>query len=70
MHAGRKRLAPAGSTLLRSGDVLFVNGEPAAVEELLRLQGVAVESVEAGELPAPFPWRQRYPDAGSPRARG
>ena len=53
LHAGRKRLAPAGSTLLRAGDVLFVNGEPDDVEELLRLQGVEVETVAAGELPAP-----------------
>ncbi len=53
LHDGRKRLAPAGSTLLRSGDVLFVNGEPNDVEELLRLQGVEVKAVTAGELPVP-----------------
>lgn len=53
LHAGRKQLAPEGSTLLRSGDVLFVNGDPDDVEELLRLQGVEVEEVAAGELPAP-----------------
>ncbi len=53
LHGGRKQLAPEGSTLLRAGDVLFVNGEPADVEELLRLQGVEVKEVAAGELPAP-----------------
>ncbi len=53
LHAGRKRLAPAGSTLLRAGDVLFVDGKADDVEELLRLQGVEVKAVEAGELPVP-----------------
>ncbi len=54
LHAGRKQLAPDGATLLRSGDVLFVDGEAADLRELLRLQGVEVRSVEAGELPAPM----------------
>ncbi len=53
LHAGRRELAPKGSTLLRSGDVLFVDGKASDVEELLRLQGVEVESVEATALPAP-----------------
>ncbi len=53
LHDGRKRLAPAGSTLLRSGDVLFVDGEATDVEELLRLQGVEVKAVSTEELPVP-----------------
>ena len=53
LHAGRKQLAPKGSTLLRSGDVLFVDGKAADVEELLRLQGVEVKTVETDQLPAP-----------------
>ncbi len=53
LHAGHKQLAPEGSTLLRSGDVLFVDGESDSVEELLRLQGVEIQTVEAGELPVP-----------------
>jgi di/tricarboxylate transporter len=52
LHAGRKRLAPDGDTLLRTGDVLFVDGQASDVREMLRLQDVEVETVEARDLPA------------------
>ena len=54
LHDGRKRLAPDGSTLLRSGDVLFVDGEAEDLSELLRLQGVEVQAVERQEVPTPI----------------
>ncbi len=53
LHDGRKRLAPDGTTLLRSGDVLFVDGQADDLEELLRLQGVEVGAVQPQELPTP-----------------
>ncbi len=54
LHRGQKRLAPEGSTLLCAGDVLFVDGRADDVRELLRLQGVEVESVRPDQLPAPM----------------
>ena len=53
LHAGRRQLAPDGTTSLRAGDVLFVDGQATDVEELLRLQGVEIRAVQAGELPVP-----------------
>jgi len=53
IHAGRKRLAPDGSTPVHAGDVLYVAGRAADVRELLRLQGVEVQSVPVREVPPP-----------------
>ncbi|MEM7355012.1 MAG: SLC13 family permease, partial [Acidobacteriota bacterium] len=51
VHDGREQLAPDGNALLRQGDVLKVDGAAADVREILRLQGVEVESAELSQLP-------------------
>ena len=51
VHDGREQLAPDGRALLRQGDVLKVDGQAADVKEILRLQGVEVESAELTQLP-------------------
>ncbi len=53
LHGGRKKLAPDSGTVLRAGDVLFVEGEETEVQELLRLQGVEVSFGAADEVPVP-----------------
>ncbi|MCP3957397.1 MAG: SLC13 family permease [bacterium] len=52
LHAGRKQMAADGDTMLRSGDVLLVDGQAEDVGEMLRLQGVEVAAVASSELPA------------------
>jgi di/tricarboxylate transporter len=52
LRAGRRRLAPEGDAVLRAGDVLFVDGDPADLEELLRLQSLEVEKTRVDDLPA------------------
>lgn len=43
IHDGKRRLAPDPDTLVRSGDVLLVEGELEELRELLELQGIEVE---------------------------
>jgi di/tricarboxylate transporter len=52
-HDGRQLLAPEGSAMIYGGDILFVDGQTNEVRELLRLQGLEVESTQIGQLPAP-----------------
>jgi di/tricarboxylate transporter len=51
---GKERLALQGASVLRSGDVLFVEGDAADLEELLRLQSLEVEKAELDQLPTPI----------------
>ena len=51
---GRQRLAPEGETVLRAGDVLFVDGRASDLEELLRLRSLEVEAADLDKLPAPI----------------
>lgn len=43
IHDGKRKLAPDPDTLVRSGDVLLVEGELEELRELLELQGIEVE---------------------------
>lgn len=49
-RAGRK-FEPVGSTQLRAGDVLQVNGEAEKVSELLKMQSVDLQAIPARSLP-------------------
>ncbi|MCP4204366.1 MAG: SLC13 family permease [bacterium] len=51
IQRGSRRFEPEGGTELRGGDVLVVDGEAARVAELLKLQGVEVQSIPARQLP-------------------
>lgn len=48
-----RRLAPDGDTVLQAGDVLYVEGRAADLEELLRLRSLEIERTRLEELPAP-----------------
>jgi di/tricarboxylate transporter len=48
---GRTRLAPDAGTVLRRGDILLAAGRLDDIQELLRVQGVAIERASADELP-------------------
>lgn len=48
---GRTMLAPGAETVLRSGDVLLTAGRLDDIQELFRVQGVAIEGARPGELP-------------------
>ncbi len=52
VHEGREQLAPDGKALIRQGSVLMVDGSANDVREILRLQGVEVQTAEVDELPA------------------
>lgn len=52
-RSGHRRLAPAADTVLRSGDELLVLGRRENVEELLRVQGLPIESMSGQNLPRP-----------------
>ncbi|MGB6361665.1 MAG: SLC13 family permease, partial [Thermoanaerobaculia bacterium] len=52
-HNGRQLLAPDGTAMIYGGDILFVDGQTNEVRELLRLQGLEIESAQIGQLPAP-----------------
>ena len=51
-HDGHRTLAPAGDAVLYSGDLLFVDGKAGDVQELLRLQGLAIQAGSVRQLPA------------------
>ena len=53
VREGNERLAPEGDAVLRAGDVLFVDGSAADLEELLHLQSLEVEEAELSDLPPP-----------------
>lgn len=53
LRDGRKRLAPRANSVLHSGDVLFVEGRLGDLQELVRVQGVEVQTTRFGELPRP-----------------
>ena len=57
LHDGRRNLAPSANSVLRSGDVLLVEGQFADLQELLRVQGLMLEKARAGDLPRPTPGR-------------
>jgi len=48
---GRKNMAPGAETRLEGGDVLLVQGRLEELRELLRMQGLGVEKVQARQLP-------------------
>ncbi len=54
VRSGRRRLAPEGDAVLQAGDVLFVDGQAADLEELLRLQSLEVQETQVAQLPAPM----------------
>jgi di/tricarboxylate transporter len=51
VQRGNRRFEPEGSTELRSSDLLVVQGEAERVGELLKIQGLEVESIPARQLP-------------------
>lgn len=53
LRGDRHRLVARGDSELRSGDVLFVDGDAAGVNELLRMQDLEVEQIRMAELPTP-----------------
>ncbi len=54
VHDGEENLAPDGRALLRRGDVLMVDGSANDVREMLRFQGIELETAEVSQLP-PMP---------------
>lgn len=52
-RAGGRRLAPDADTVLRAGDVLWVEGSAADLEEVLRLRSLEVRRARLEELPLP-----------------
>ncbi|MEW5978487.1 MAG: SLC13 family permease [Acidobacteriota bacterium] len=53
LRGGRQQLAPEPNSILKSGDVLLVEGRLSDLQELMHVQGVKVEKVQPGELPRP-----------------
>ncbi len=53
VRQGNERLAPESTTVLRGGDVLFVEGSADELAELLRLQSLEVEEAQLEDLPTP-----------------
>jgi di/tricarboxylate transporter len=53
LRDGRRRLAPRADTVLRGGDILLVAGRLVDLQELVRVQGVEVQSTRFSELPRP-----------------
>jgi di/tricarboxylate transporter len=51
IQRGSRRFEPEGSTELRGGDVLVADGEAERVSELLKMQGIEVQSIPARQLP-------------------
>jgi di/tricarboxylate transporter len=50
---GKQRLAPTPDSVLRAGDVLFVNSRAADLEGLLHIQELEVEQTDLAALPTP-----------------
>ena len=48
---GQTSLAPGADTVLRSGDVLLTSGRLEDVQDLFRVQGIAIEQARAENLP-------------------
>ena len=53
LRHGRRQLAPKANTRLKGGDLLLVEGRLGDLRELLKVQGVEVQKISAGELPRP-----------------
>ncbi|MDX1643674.1 MAG: SLC13 family permease [Thermoanaerobaculia bacterium] len=53
LRRGKKRLAPQADTVLKSGDVLFVDGNPDDLRELLRMD-LQVRETGPAEIPRPI----------------
>ena len=51
LRGGKRRLAPPSDTVLRTGDLLFVDGSAADLQELLRMQHLEIEQTEISEIP-------------------
>ena len=52
LRAGKRRLAPPSDSVLRTGDLLFVDGSAADLQELLRMQHLEVQETEISQIPA------------------
>ena len=52
LRGGKRRLAPPSDSVLRAGDLLFVEGRAADLQELLRMQDLEVRQTELSEIPA------------------
>jgi di/tricarboxylate transporter len=53
IRGGKQRLVPTGDSVLRAGDVLFVDSRATELGELLRMQELEVEETRLAELPTP-----------------
>ena len=53
LRSAGKRLVPRGDSVLRSGDVLFVDSRATDLGQLLRMQELEVEQIRLAELPTP-----------------
>lgn len=53
LRGPRQRLIARGDSVLRAGDVLFVDSRATDLGELLRMQKLEVEEIRVGELPTP-----------------
>jgi di/tricarboxylate transporter len=51
LRRGRERIIPEADTVLRSGDVLLIEGAMSDLKELLSIQGARVQQTRAEELP-------------------
>jgi di/tricarboxylate transporter len=54
VRGGDRRMAPEGDAVIRSGDVLFVDGEIDEIRRLLRLRDLDVQRAELERLPRPL----------------
>jgi di/tricarboxylate transporter len=52
MREGKRRLAPPSDSVLRAGDLLFVDGSAADLQELLRMQDLEIRQTELDQIPA------------------
>ncbi len=51
LRQGKQQLAPTSDSILRAGDLLFVNGTASDLEELLRMQDLEVQQTELSQIP-------------------
>lgn len=51
LRQGKRRLAPPSDSVLRAGDLLFVDGSATDLQELLRMQELEIRQTELSQIP-------------------
>ena len=52
LRDGKQRLAPTSDSVLRAGDLLFVDGTATDLKELLQMQDLEIQQTELSQIPA------------------